>query len=123
MPIGIHGDTGVFQVPRFAQTYDNNGDKALSLMEYSPVGYLNQSTNTYDFSGTLYTGANMPLSGPADQVNEVQAQLELGEGRPFVYVPFNSRQLATARNYWMNNGEADEPVGGASFPANTDPAL
>jgi prepilin-type N-terminal cleavage/methylation domain-containing protein len=120
VPIGIHGDTGVFQVARFAQSYDNNRDKALSLMEYSPIGQLDPSTTSYTFSADLYTGSNNPMSGP---VNEVQEQLALGDGRPFVYVPFNSRQLATARKYWIDNGEADEPVGGASFPANTDPAL
>lgn len=120
VPAGIHGDTGVFQVPGFAQNYDNNGDRALGLMEYLPLGQRDPATTSYTFSNELYTGSNFPMSGA---VNEVQTQLQPTEGRPFVYVPFNSRQLATAQKYWIDNGEADEPVGGASFPANTAPAL
>lgn len=120
IPINIHGDTSVYQVLRFAQSYDNNENGSLSLMEYSPIGLRDPGTDSYTFSTDLYTGANMPMSGT---VNEVQRQLELGDGRPFVYIPFNARQLATAKKYWIDNGEADEPVGGASFPANTAPAL
>jgi len=117
--VGLHDDTSLHQVARYIQNYDMNRDGALSLFEFLPVGQKTPGTNNYVFSPDIYDGLNSPMSGT---VNERQVQLNGDLTRPFVYVPFNSRQLATAKRYWYATGELDEPVGGASFDT-TDPTL
>jgi prepilin-type N-terminal cleavage/methylation domain-containing protein len=113
--IGFHGDEGSYQVLRWARSHDTDGNGSLGLMEYLPVGTKDAANSTYSFSPTLYTGANMPLSGA---VNEVNAQLDNNIARPYTYVPFNSRQLKSAVRYWVAN---DDPYGDDFDPA--DPNL
>lgn len=100
--IELHGDEAVAQLPRYLTSYDVNGNGAIDLMEYLPVGSLDSATGTYTFSDTLYTGGNSPMSGGID---EVAQQLNTGRQRPYVYMPFNKRQLQVAKAYWTNNGD------------------
>ena len=112
--IGIHGDENVYQVSRWAGSFDSNRDGVLSLMEYLPIGEKDPATNAYTFSNTLYDGSNTPMSGG---VSEVAAQKKADQ-RPFSYIPFNKRQLAAARKYWFNAGEVTteaDGLGAASF--------
>ncbi len=105
--VGIHENQDVYQVSRWANSFDSNRDGSLSLMEYLPVGEKDPATGTYLFSTTLYDGGNSPMSGA---VNEVIAQLD-DRSRPFAYIPFNSAQLRAARRYWATsiaNGGVNE---------------
>lgn len=96
--LGIHGTLDVYdEWTENLQGYDTNGDKALSLLEFSPIGQKNAATNQYDFSEALtalYDGSNVN--------GEVQRQLDAGE-RPFIYVPVNLGQFQKARRYWIEN--------------------
>lgn len=102
--INIHGAEDVYQVRRFAfsgHDLDLSGD--LSLFEYQPVGERNVATGVYAWSDTLYTGSNTPLTPGG--LNEITLQRDLTPAAPFVYVPFNKRQLAAAKRYWIENGD------------------
>ena len=113
--IGLHGEESSQQLLRYITSYDVNKNSVIDLMEYLPVGEKDPATGGYIFSPTLYDGANSPMSGA---VNEKLAQLKDGQRRPFFYVPFNKRQLQTARKYWVNQNDEF----GASFDI-TDPDL
>ncbi len=103
--IGMHDVENAYQVSRFASGFDVNRDGSLSLFEYLPVGSKDAATNTYVFSTVLYTGSNTPKSPEPAGKDELTAQLE-SDKRPYIYVPFNSRQLSAARRYWVNNNDA-----------------
>lgn len=120
MLIGLQEDTSLHQVSRYTDSYDMNGDGVLSLFEFLPIGQKVPGSNSYVFSNLIYDGSNSPMSGGVD---EKIAQLNDADTRPFVYIPFNSRQLATATKYWYTIGEVDEPPAGASFDADTDATL
>ena len=109
--IGLHGQDSVYELKGWAPNgYDSNGDNALGLLEYCPMGDKNAGANTYSFSEELYAGPTgefsagvpTPMNGAMD---EVAAQLSNDALRPFVYVPFNARQLAAVRRYWTNTGD------------------
>jgi len=101
--VGIHGIEDVYQLHRYAQSFDMNGDGQLSLMEYLPLGELDNAEGTYEFSTSMYTGTNRPQSGTLD---EVESQLSSTYSRPFVYIPINKAQLQAARDYWSEQNDA-----------------
>lgn len=111
--IGIHGEENVYELARWTTSaYDSNNNKQLGLLEYCPVGEKNSADNTYTFSMEIYSGPNGEFPGAGASNNPVivtlgEANLQSKDGalRPFVYVPFNSRQLATMRRYWTNQGD------------------
>ncbi len=100
---GIHGNEHIYQAPRWTMSFDNDGDGKLSLMEYLPIGVKAKSGKDFEFSTALYTGSNSPRSGDMD---EVAAQLEENRLRPYVYVPYNTKQFKAARAYWIARGDA-----------------
>lgn len=103
--LGIHSTESVNQVLRYATSYDCNRDGSLSLFEYLPIGQKNVATGAVAFSETLYTGSNSPRSPEPAGLDEVSTQLDPALSRPYVYVPFNSRQLAAAKRYWIESGQ------------------
>lgn len=115
LTIGIHEDESCRQLPLFATSYDANRNGKLDLMEYHPIGRKDPATGQYTFSTTRYNGKNQPMS---DTMDEVQAQLQDGQRRPYVYVPYNRRQLNCVRKYWEENNDEF----GANFDG-TDPLL
>jgi len=105
--IGIHNNETLAQVGWYATTRDLNGDGNIALFEYLPIGELNAATSTYEFSTELYNGANMPISGAS--FNEVLQQRSNADYYPpYVYVPYNKRQLAALRRYWLDDAIRDE---------------
>ena len=100
---GIHAIENGYQVPKWAMSFDNNGDGKLGLMEYLPIGSKASSGEDFIFSTTLYTGQNTPQS---DDVKQVAGQLEEDRLRPYVYVPFNTQQLKAVRAYWTTHSDA-----------------
>jgi len=114
--VGIHGAKDVYEVLGYANSSDSNGDGALSLFEYLPIGSLNAAAGTYEFSTTLYTTFNTPRSPEPGGLDEVQAQLAPDVSRPYAYIPYNKRQLNTLTRYWLDKDIRDE------FGAGFDPA-
>lgn len=98
-----HGNEYMYQVPRWAMSFDNNGDGQLGLMEYLPIGVKASSGEDFIFSTTLYNVENTPHSGDVD---EVAGQLEEDRLRPYVYVPYNTQQLKVACAYWIARDDA-----------------
>ena len=117
--LGIHDADDLFQLDAYTLSYDMNNDGALSFFEFLPVGQLDPGSGNYIFSDFLYlysaAAANqMPVSGT---VNEVSKQMSGTIRRPFVYIPYNTRQLQAATRYWYAIGEEAVEAGGgaASF--------
>jgi prepilin-type N-terminal cleavage/methylation domain-containing protein len=100
--VGIHGAEDVYQVGRFLREgHDLDGNGTLSLFEYQPVGERDVATGNINWSDELYTGSNTPLTpGGMDEVAE-----QFTRTPPYVYVPFNRRQLDAVRRYWIENGD------------------
>lgn len=124
--IGIHQDDNVYELAAWSKSgYDSDGDGQLGLLEYSAIGEKSVADNTYTFSLYLYAGPYGEFTGSSGDANpqsggvfEVAAQSKQGIQRPFVYAPYNKRQLDTLRRYWINGGDnlgSDIQV--------TDPAL
>jgi prepilin-type N-terminal cleavage/methylation domain-containing protein len=108
-----HGNVKLYD--EFSESYDTNRDRAINLLEFSPIGSKNIATGAMTFPTELYDGTN--LSG------EVQNQLKTTP-RPFVYIPVNSKQFKKAREYWVKTGDflattwdaANPLLSGITFP-------
>jgi prepilin-type N-terminal cleavage/methylation domain-containing protein len=111
--IGLHQDLNVYELPRWMlSAYDSDNNGELGLLEYSPIGEKDSATNTYAFSLKMYAGPNGEFTGTdasnnPDIVSLSERDLQTKDGiqRPFVYVPFNKRQLSAIRRYWTNQGD------------------
>lgn len=109
--IGLHGQDSVYELKGWTPNgYDSDGRNGLGLLEYCPIGDRNTGANTFSFSTDLYAGpaGEFPLGIPNPlngAMDEVAAQLSNEALRPFVYVPFNARQLAAVRRYWTTMGD------------------
>lgn len=111
--IGLHQDVNIYELPRWTiSAYDSNNNGQLGLLEYSPIGEKDSGTTTYTFSTEIYSGPNGEFPGVGASNNpaivslsEVTLQSKDGIQRPFVYVPFNKRQLSAVRRYWTNQGD------------------
>lgn len=77
--------------------YDTNlPPNGIGLLEFQPVGVKNVATGFVsidDSQGERYNGSNLGF--------EVTRQLDETQ-RPFVYLPYNERQLRAAREYWIS---------------------
>ncbi len=122
--IGLHQVDNVYELPRWTiAAYDSNNNGQLGLLEYSPIGEKNAADNTYTFSTEIYSGPNGEFTGAGASNNplivsltEVTLQSKDGIQRPFVYVPFNKRQLSAIRRYWTNQGDEFGATVDASDP-------
>lgn len=111
--IGLHQDLNVYELPRWTQSaYDSNNNSQIGLLEFSPIGEKDSGTNTYAFSTEIYEGPNGEFTGAGASNNplivsltEISLQTKENIQRPFVYVPFNKRQLTAMRRYWTNQGD------------------
>jgi prepilin-type N-terminal cleavage/methylation domain-containing protein len=115
--VGIHGVENMYEIPNWSLTgFDSDGNGQLGLLEFAPIGEKNIAGNTYSFSTEVYAGPNGELpAGFADPttlggLSELSLQSDRDNARPFVYVPFNKRQLAAVRRYWLDPG-VNEPLG------------
>jgi len=111
--IGVHAQENAYESkPWTPFGFDSDGDGALGLLEYSPIGAKNIADNTYSFTTDMYAGPAGEFPGgiaapTIGSISEPVAQMRPDALRPFVYVPFNSRQLAAMRRYWINGGDMD----------------
>jgi prepilin-type N-terminal cleavage/methylation domain-containing protein len=111
--IGLHQDLNVYELPRWMlSAYDSNNNGQIGLLEYSPIGEKDSGTNTYAFSAEIYEGPNGEFTGAGASndplivsLTEIALQTKENIQRPFVYVPFNKRQLSSIRRYWTNQGD------------------
>jgi prepilin-type N-terminal cleavage/methylation domain-containing protein len=125
--IGLHAEVNVYEIENWTRTgYDSDGNGVLGLLEFSPVGSKNVD-GTYSFSPNPYTGPAGEFTGTSGDPNpsigtiaEVTEQMKPGIQRPFVYVPFNKRQLNTMRRYWLDPVSPGYEVEGLG--KNIDPA-
>jgi prepilin-type N-terminal cleavage/methylation domain-containing protein len=122
--IGLHQDVNVYELPRWMlSAYDSDNNGQLGLLEYSPIGEKDSGTTTYAFSAEIYSGPNGEFPGVGASNNPLivslsEATLQSKDGiqRPFVYVPFNKRQLSAVRRYWTNQNDEFAATVDASDP-------
>ena len=124
LKIGLHGAEDTYQISAYTVSYDMNNDGALSFFEYQPIGQLDPGSGSHIFSNFLYLYSalpanQMPVSGT---VNEVNKQLGGTVQRPYVYIPYNSRQLQAATRYWYAIGEENVEAGGGAASFDTTSA-
>lgn len=117
--IGIHQDNNVYELAAWTLGgYDSDRNGQLGLLEYSAIGEKSVADNAYTFSLELYSGPNGEFTGASGSatpltpggVSEIAEQSKSGIQRPFVYVPFNKRQLAAVRRYWLD-AAVNDPLG------------
>ncbi len=86
---------------RFATSYDTDQNGFLSIHEYVPAS-VKAGDNSYTFPD--YTEGNVQigdLKGCDSMLGDIDAQ------RPYIYLPFNQRQMAKVGRYYWENGTAD----------------
>lgn len=98
----LHGVEDYYD--NFSEGYDTDGDNEFGLLEFAPVGVLDQAKKRYSFPDQLrYVGDR----GVHDA--EIKRMQEL-KRRPIIYIPVNKRQAEKARKYWINRAATQDPL-------------
>jgi len=96
---------------RFSSSYDANNDKLINFMEYTP---FDPGTNSFaPIDGAIYPPAYPAVLAPNGRQDREQ--------RPYIYAPYNSKQMEKLRRELAAAGEI--PWAGATWNTNYDSAL